>query len=281
MNRRDFIGTAASACALGLSSALLPSRLRGALGSTGTPCSIAGPGAYALAPLVTFVRDQGLFTPELPKGDLVDFRYSLLEWRLAYGDQDKPPFSRPFGYLRIIRRLAGERTIYQIDRSENQSRIRANVTREGGPEGQLTWEMSQSAKAGPAKELGLVSEIAGRAGKGIYERTVNGRTESSALAGPVAADCELLTGGLALPALAEAGQLHYLGHESGFAAPALCQFREEAAVSIHGNGSAVRLTPFGLTGPRHQPQHYLVPQGEAYATAFTEFAVSMALDSLN
>ena len=281
VKRRDFLETAASACALGIGGGLLPGVARGAPGAESTSFHrIAGPGAYALAPLETFVEENGLKAPPDPRTNPADFRFTLQEWR-AFDDTGKVPgFSRPFGTLRILRRRVGDRTVYQLDRSESATRIRAKVMRENGLRGRLSWELTQTPRTPEGEALGLVTEVVGSAAEGRWERTVNGRRESGALEGPAVADCELFAGGLDLSALAETGTFTFFSHEACFQGQAPCALRREAPVTVSGGPTDLRLTPYGLTGAKHQPQHYLVADGRDYASAFTEFAVSMTLDSL-
>ena len=280
MNRRDFLGYVAAGCAAGVGGGLLPGT-RISLCAAGGRFRISGGDEFALAPLREFVAGNGLQAPPPPGGGLADFKYLLQEWRSHDGGRKVAGFSREFGYLRVIRRRDGDATVYNLDRSESATRIRAKLRREGGPDGRLSWDLTQSPRTPEGEALGLVTEVAGSAGGGRWERTVNGRRESGECAGAVVADCELLTGGLDFDALAGAGIFTFFSHEACFQGQAECRLRRGAPVAIAGPDGSLQVTPFGLTGARHQPQHYLVAEGRGYASAFTEFAVSMTLDSLS
>lgn len=279
MRRRDFLETAASACALGMSGSLIPNVVRGAAAAA-APHRISGPGTYALAPLIHFVENNGLLASPEPSGDIADFKFTLQEWRTYIDVKTELGVSRPFGYVHILRRRQGDHTVYQLDRSEPFSQVSARITRDGGLGGRLAWELTQTPRTPGGEALGLITEVVGSAADGRWERTVNGRRESGALDGPAVADCELLAGGLDLPALSKAGPFSFFSHEACFQGQASCSLRREAPVTVSSGSGTVRLTPYGLTGRKHQPQHYLVPDDRRYASAFTEFAVSMTLDSI-
>lgn len=259
---------------------LLPSPLRGASGRKGG--SIGGSGAHALAPLQSFVETYGLKAPVAPTGPLTDFKFLLQEWQVFDRGQLVPGFTEEFGYFRIIRRKNGNKTVYQLDRNEPSTRIRAKITRHGGFGGRLDWEITQTPLTEHGKDLRLDTEVRGMAADGQWERTVNGRRESGELTGLAVADCELLVGGIDLNALTGAGEFTFFSHEACFQGQAACRLHKDAPITVSmGAGDDLRLTPFLLTGPKHQPQHYLVPEGRDYAAAYTEFAVSMTLESIS
>ncbi|MBC2593466.1 hypothetical protein H5P28_04250 [Ruficoccus amylovorans] len=277
MHRRNFIYSLALSVTAGVAtpwkSALTaqPISPRGA----GTGYSIEGEGAYALAPIADFVRKNGLLETAPENPDAATLVYSLVEWKQA--NRKSPPTCGEYGTLRIQYKRQPDGAEYQLARMEQMVESTALVRRNGNS---LSWEFEQKPRGKESMDLGLSTRVRGEAGNGLWRQSINGREESGNLEHHPVADCELLTGGVPLSKLAQSGPATLFSHEFCFQHPAPCEVSQNEPLTLRGQTENLSLAVYSLSCAHRLPQHYLVPTGQQYSTACTEFATSFILKQI-